>query len=100
MLINIGEPDLILPDSLKTIEDEAFEAGAFRYVVLAGQTGCIGANAFAGCGNLRCIRIPNGEASIDDNAFGSLTGIIICGAPESTAKTFAQAHDCIFFPIE
>lgn len=100
MLINIGEPDLILPDSLKTIGDEAFEAGAFRYVVLSEQTDCIGANAFAGCGNLRCIRIPNSEAAIDDNAFGTLTGIVICGVSGSTAETFAEAYSCVFFPVE
>ena len=99
VLVNI-EPDLVLPEGLKTIEDEAFEGGAFRHVVLSDMTDLIGANAFAGCDDLFCVRIPNGEAHIDSRAFGNRTGIVIFGISGGTAETFAQAHNCFFIPIE
>ena len=99
VLVNI-EPDFIQPDSLKVIEEEAFGNGAFRHVVLSEQTEFIGADAFAGCDNLLCIRIPNETACIDSQAFGNLTGIVIFGVPGSTAEAFAKAHDCFFIPIE
>ena len=99
VLVNI-EPDFVLPDSLQTIEDEAFRNGAFRHVVLSVQTEFIGADAFADCHDLLCIQIPNKTAFIDSQAFGNLTGIVIFGRSRSTAEAFAQAHNCFFIPIE
>ena len=99
MLVNI-EPDFMLPDSLKTIEDEAFMNGAFRRAVLSEQTEYIGANAFAGCRDLLCICIPNGTIQIDDQAFGDLNGIVISGISGGTAEIFAQTHGCFFIPID
>ena len=90
------EPDLILPDSLKTIDEEAFAGCAFRYVVLSGQTGSIGIRAFADCPFLDFIRIPNKDIYIDEQAFGDKTDLVIFGISGGTAETFAQSHGFTF----
>ena len=98
VLINI-EPDFILPDDLKTIEEEAFAECAFRHVVLSPQTESIGAHAFADCPDLGFIRIPNESIYIDEEAFGDRDKMVIIGVSGGNAETFAQAHGFAFVPI-
>ena len=92
-------PDLILPASLKTISDEAFSSGAFRYVKLSEQAETIGPLAFANCPNLMYIYIPNPSTSIDDNAFGDKQELVIFGKAGSTADDYAYDHYFDFIAI-
>lgn len=94
------QPDLILPDALTTIGEEAFAGGKFRYVVLSENTRTVDARAFAECSNLTYILIPNKDTVLDNQAFGDLSYLVVFGQPDSTAETFAQDHGFTFVPIE
>ena len=91
-----GNPDLILPASLTTIEDEAFIGGAFAYVKLPEGTKSIGCRAFADCPNLVCIYIPASARTIDPDAFDGADRLTIIGIPGSEAENFAHLHGFAF----
>lgn len=93
-------PDLILPDSLTEIGEEAFAGGAFTCARLSEQTVVIGKNAFADCPNLVSVYIPAETAVIDPLAFGEREDLTIYGKADSTAQTFANAHHMTFVEIE
>ena len=98
---NITEdPDLILPVSLTTIEDEAFAGGAFIYVKLPEGVKMIGRQAFAGCPNLLYIYIPAGIKSIDAHAFDNVDRLTILGLPGSIAENYAKQHGFAFAEVQ
>ena len=86
------EPDLILPSSMETIEEEAFEGGAFRYVMLPECAIAIGKRAFADCPNLKDIYIPEGMVKIAPDAFEGVNGLTIHGREGSYAEYYAQRY--------
>lgn len=85
-------PDLILPSSLTTIEEEAFAEGAFTFVKLSEGTQTIGQRAFANCPNLRYIYIPAG-AAVDQNAFEGVSGLTILGTRGSLSESYEPEHE-------
>ncbi len=91
-------PDAVLPDSLNSIGDQAFENAAFTYVVLSENTVRIGSRAFAGCKNLRQIYIPAETGWIEDDAFEGTDDLIIRGEEGSYANFFAEKKGYIFIP--
>ena len=91
----IYKPDLILPAFLTTIEDEAFEGGAFTYVKLPEGAESIGYHAFAACPKLRYIYIPDGCA-IDGEAFAGVSGLTILGKTGGSVQTWAGEHGYTF----
>ena len=93
-------PDFILPDSLTTIEAEAFEGGAFRYVQLSEGTASISSRAFADCPNLRYIYIPEATGTIAKDAFEGVTGLTILGRSGSYAEFYAQRNGIAFVAVE
>jgi hypothetical protein len=99
-LITSHTPDLILPASLKTIEDEAFSGGAFTYVVLPDGAEVIGWRAFADCPKLAYIYIPSSVKSIDENAFDGVEDLTIFGAPDSDASEYASLHGFAFKALQ
>lgn len=62
-------PWMVLPESLKRIEDEAFKGSSVVAVWLPDGCESIGARAFANCKNLEDIHIPASVNSIADDAF-------------------------------
>lgn len=62
-------PWMVLPESLKRIEDEAFKGSSVVAVQLPDGCESIGAQAFANCKNLEEIYIPASVKSIADDAF-------------------------------
>lgn len=84
------EPDLILPSSMETIEEEAFEGGAFKYIVLPEGAVTIGKRAFADCPNLKDIYIPEKTTGIAADAFEGVSGLTIHGREGSYAEYYAQ----------
>lgn len=60
---------LTLPASLTEIESEAFEFGAFQYVIVPASCGSIGQKAFAYCDAMVYIKIPASVAEIALDAF-------------------------------
>lgn len=96
--IVMDPPDLILPEGLTTIEEEAFEGGTFEVVKIPSTVTSIEARAFADCANLRQIEIP-AAAQIADTAFDGVTGLTIFGTAGSPAAAFAAAHGYTFVNI-
>ncbi len=95
-----SQPDFVLPDALRTIGEEAFAGGFFRYAVLSENTESVGVRAFADCPRLGYIYIPNRNTVLDEQAFGDLNSLVIFGYSGSTANTFVSDHGFIFVPIE
>ena len=88
------EYELVLPASLKTIEEEAFAGGSMACVVLPDGCEAIGAGAFKNCAQLRFVEIPASVTSIDGSAFtGCGEGLIIVTTSVSEARRFAQANN-------
>ena len=91
------EPDLILPSSLKTVGEEAFEGGAFKYAVLPESTESIERRAFANCRNLRDIYIPEMTTRITEDAFEGVSGLTIHGKEGSFAEYYAKKQGYAFY---
>lgn len=84
------EPDLILPEALVCIEDEAFRGVPAAMVFLPEGVVSIGSKAFAECAALEQIYIPASVTDINADAFdGCKAGLIIYGAEGSEAQRFA-----------
>ena len=93
-------PDLVLPSSLKEIEEEAFVGGAFSYVYLPDGVSGIGARAFAECRNLQYIRIPDSVGRIAPDAFEGIESLTIYGKDGSYAEYYAGKYGFDFVAIE
>lgn len=93
-------PDIVLPESLKTIEAEAFAGGSFTYVRLSENVTNIGNKAFADCTGLKYIYIPAATTDIATDAFEEVPyGLIILGRSGSAAEAYATAHRYLFKPV-
>ncbi len=72
--------DIVVPDGITGIGDNAFAYGALKSIVIPeGVTG-IGQSAFKGCGNLTSVSMPSTLMHIDRDAFSgckSLTNVTI-----------------------
>lgn len=89
----------VLPASLITIEDEAFEGTAITNIVLPESVETIGDYAFANIQTLRNISIPNKTTYIGKNAFKGSNNAIITGAPKGYARAWAHENGILFNPI-
>ena len=91
-----GKADFVLPSSLITIEDSAFEGISAEKVDVSGSVSSIGARAFADCPNLTAIRIPATVDAIHDTAFEGSDGVTIYGEAFSEAARHAEANGIPF----
>ena len=77
--------EVVFPESLKTIREEAFGETALREVLLPEGLEAIEEKAFFSCDSLQRVEVPGAETIIGSDAFGccdSLTeGYIGCGYP-------------------
>ena len=93
-----GQPDFILPISLETIEESAFENCSFHFAALSEYTTDIQSNAFLNCQNLKYILIPSDNAIINKDAFAGTQNLTILGTPRSNAEDFATQWGFAFVP--
>ncbi len=73
--------DVVIPDGVTTIKDNAFYFGSFNSITIPSSVQTIGAQAFYDC-YVKSIVIPNSVTSIGLGAFGSCSGlekITYCG---------------------
>ena len=91
-----GKANFVLPASLVTIEDSAFEGIGAEKVEVSGNVSSIGARAFADCRNLTAIRIPATVETIHDTAHEGSDGVTIYGEAFSEAARHAEANGIPF----
>ena len=90
------EADFVLPEALREIEEEAFEGGAFRCVRIGENVESIGSRAFADCGSLEYVIIPERTTYIAPDAFEGTSSLTIIGESGSYADQYAQAYGFSF----
>ena len=90
------EADFVLPEALREIEEEAFEGGAFHCVRIGENVESIGSRAFADCGSLEYVIIPERTTYIAPDAFEGTSGLTIIGESGSYADQYAQAYGFSF----
>lgn len=87
---------LTMPNKLVELCDEAMMNNtAIENVVLSTNLSSIGKKAFAGCVNLRFIRIPNSVTSIGEDCFLGCNNLIIICSKNSVAYSYATEHGII-----
>ncbi|MBR5854175.1 MAG: leucine-rich repeat protein, partial [Paludibacteraceae bacterium] len=83
--------DLVIPNSIDTINDYAFyNCGSLTSVTIPNSVTSIGNSAFRGCSSLTSVTIPNRVTSIYDYAFykcSSLTSVTIGNSVTSIEST-------------
>lgn len=89
-----GSPDFILPASLTTIEENAFEGLTAMKIVDAHNCTFIGNEAFKGTG-LTQIKLPK-DCEIDAAAFGEQQ-IYVFAQAGGTTEEYCDDHDNLFF---
>jgi hypothetical protein len=68
--------DLYIPDSITTIEDDAFaDCIRLQNIILPNSITCIGSNAFEGCSSLREIVLPHSLEAIRVRVFKDCTSL-------------------------
>lgn len=83
---------LKLPADVKRIEAEAFAGTDAEMIVLPEGCTAIGAQAFARCGKLIFVRMPDSVTDIAQNAFEGCTGVTFICASRNAAAKYAAAH--------
>lgn len=66
---------VILPQSLKEIDDKAFANSCIQEIVIPNHIRRIGKEAFANCEGLSYIEIPNSVSEIDEGAFSGCVNL-------------------------
>lgn len=94
----LSEPDMILPASLTTINQQAFTGVNAGVIYIPDGATSIGAMAFADCDALWQIRIPESVKSISETAFEGVDGVCIFGKKSSAAEEFAESKGFGFCP--
>jgi len=93
----VNEVDMMQPPAmLKTIADEAFAGTAMEAVYLSDGVETIGSKAFADCGELALIFIPESAESIAEDAFEGCENLTICTPEGSYAQQYAEANGIAF----
>lgn len=67
--------EVILPQSLKEIDDRAFANSCIQEIVIPGHIRRIGKEAFANCKGLSYIELPNSVSEIDEGAFSGCVNL-------------------------
>ena len=86
--------DVVLPESVKYIGDEAFENHSeIISVTIPNSVEKIGRGAFKNCSGLKIITIPNSVTEIGSSAFNGCSGLISITIPESVIKIEGRAFE-------
>ena len=91
--ISTYDRHLVLPTSLKVIEQDAFTNCAAEVVVIPSGCRAIGACAFSSSASIRYIHIPASVSAIAEDAFAGCNALTIIAPADSEAIRFAMAQD-------
>lgn len=83
------KPDLVLPNDLIEVGEEAFSEGSFTYVLVPENVTYIGARAFADCPNLSVVELQNPETYIEPSAFLGVTYVKVLGGSRAMETLFS-----------
>ena len=84
--------DVIIPDYIQTIGDDAFSDCSFiRSVSIPDSVTSIGGDAFRGCTGLTSVTIPGSVTSIGYEAFSDCTGLTSVTIPDSVTRIDSRA---------
>lgn len=97
---DVSNAELILPDELRIIEENAFRNDKFESVYCQGNVTTIGAYAFAGNAALEWIYLPPSVTKIDKTAFNGCSQLTIYGKAGSYAQQYADANQIEFMELE
>jgi len=88
--------DLIIPEGVTEIKDDAFHgASDFTTVSIPNSVTSIGEYAFSGCSGLTSVTIPNSVTSIGVSAFRDCSGLTSVTIPNSVTSIEGSAfRDC------
>ena len=86
----------VFPDSLRHVEDGAFEGTAVKTAIFIEGLLYLGDSAFAGADQLAEIHIPPSTVKIGDSAIPLNHEIVIYGKAGSTAQNWAEIHGISF----
>ena len=89
---------MILPESLITIEEGAFEGTPFEKVVLPENLQEIGSRAFANMPGLRYISIPDKVKNIENDVLEGSVHVRVAASLRSYARKWAIAHGIPVLP--
>ena len=95
-----GMPVFVFPDSLISVEEEAFEGTAAVAVYLPDGMKEIGQSAFAGMPRLAFVYIPDSVLRIAGDAFAGVKGMTVFGVSGSYAQSWAQEHGYRFVSLD
>lgn len=98
VIAGLSEPDMTLPASLTTIDQQAFTGVNAGVIYIPDGAASIGAKAFADCDALWQIRIPESVKTISQTAFEGVDGLCIFGKSNSAAEKFAESKGFGFCP--
>ncbi len=95
--VEIAPVTFVLPDSITTIEEKAFEADSSIIAVDAHICTSISADAFKDCTGLMQIRLPQ-DCQIDDTAFSGCGKVTVIAPANGTTQAYCQdtTHNCVF----
>jgi hypothetical protein len=78
--------DIIIPDSVTSIGDVAFDSTSITSVTIPDSVTSIGNSAFRFCASLTSVTIPNSVTSIGDSAFNFCTSLTSVTIPDSVTS--------------
>ena len=100
-IIPMDEPDLILPESLTVVEEEAFMNTSASVVSIPDKVTSIGERAFYGSSLLRQVYIPSSVTTIGDESFSNCAeSLIVYGEAGSYAESWADENEYMFMPVK
>lgn len=89
------EGELIVPESVSLIREQAFEGCSLTSVILGSNVTEIWNAAFQDCSSLTSVNIPGGIISIEDELFRSCTSLTSITIPDSvTSIGYASFCSC------
>ena len=86
--------DIIIPDSVTSIEGSAFSGCSnLTSVTIPDSVTSIGSQAFSGCSNLTSVTIPDSVTSIGNDAFSGCSSLTSITIPDSVTSIYASAFN-------
>ena len=93
-MVYLGNGDgLYLPAGLERIEDQAFMGLPMTEVSIPSGCKYIGSKAFASCGNMKNVYMPDSVTSIAADAFNGSGSVRFVCESDNYAAGYARSHN-------